>query len=181
MYEEETTYEYTPVQFTLPDYGRLIVELPCSEVPGYYAEWVPSNAVYEAFRAVPSYDAYEDLMYTGEMELGYCDLSGAAASEWHAGNKTLIVQGPWAPTSVHPSDPSLMLTGAPWLEFNVVPSSLGTSSNGDSVSEAVSGSTESTLTGTTSVAGFASGFAAFASIVIVAVFVCSMPATRRLR
>ena len=131
MYENETTYEYTPVQFTLPSYGRLIVDLPDGEVQGYHAEWVPSTAVSDAFKTKdPTIAAYEALMYTGEMELGYCDLSGAAGNEWFASNKTLIVQGPWEPTSVHPTEPSLMLTGAPWLEFNVVPSTMAASSAG---------------------------------------------------
>ncbi len=126
-YENESSYEYTPVQFTLPSYGRLVVELPMGGVPGYYAEWVPSNAVSDAFKTIPSFAAYDALKYTGEMDLGYCDLSLAAGSQWYAGNKTLIVEGPWEP--VNPREGGLLYNGAPWLEFNVNPTTMAASSS----------------------------------------------------
>ncbi|UCE80839.1 MAG: hypothetical protein JSV94_06800, partial [Methanobacteriota archaeon] len=120
QYQTETDYEYTPVQFTLPSYGKLVVELPDGPVQGYHAEPVPSDAVFQAFRYDSDLTDYENLMYTGEMELGDCDFSGAGGYEWDAYNKTLTVLGPWAPEDPHPLDENLIYNGAPWIEFNVV-------------------------------------------------------------
>ncbi len=121
-YDTATAYEYTPIQFTLPSYGRLIVELPMDDVIGYNAEPVPATAVFNAFRTSgASFETYDNLRYMGEMDLGYCDLSLAGDSVWFAGNKTLIVQGPWEPENPR-AEPGLLYNGAPWLEFNVNPS-----------------------------------------------------------
>ena len=179
-YEDETEYEYTPVQFTLPDYGRLVIELPMGEVPGYFAEWVPDEAVSDAFsRSNPSFDAYDDIRYMGEMDLGYCDLSLAAYSEWFSVNKTLIVQGPWAPEN--PREGDLLYHGAPWIEFNVIPPSLGASTDSGVSSEEIVDSTDIVPVGTSSVAGPTCAIGTLVYVAAIAALACAIPVGRRLR
>ena len=128
QYQTDTDYEYTPVQFTLPYYGKLVVELPDGPVQGYHAEMVPSDAVFQAFKTTgATIEDYEALMYDGEMELGYCDFGDARSRVWDSEDKILTVKGPWAPVDPHPLDENLIHYGAPWIEFNVVPSTMASS------------------------------------------------------
>jgi flagellar basal body-associated protein FliL len=127
-YGTDAPYEYTPIQFTLPEYGTLTIELPDDPVPGYYAQPVASDAVDDVFKR-NDFSAYEPLKYTGEITLGYCDLSLAASSDWDPDAKTLVIQGPWEPVSPNPLDEDLLLTGAPWIEFNVDPTTMAASAS----------------------------------------------------
>ncbi|MDH3365714.1 MAG: hypothetical protein OEM29_06925, partial [Thermoplasmata archaeon] len=126
-YGTEAPYEYTPIQFTLPEYARLIIELPTDPVPGYYAQPVISTAVDDVFKR-NDFSAYDPLKYTGEISFGVADLSDAAGYDLYTENKTLFISGPWEPANPHPVDGDLLLSGAPWIEFNVALPTMAASS-----------------------------------------------------
>lgn len=118
-YDTEVGYEYTPWAFELPAYATLIIELPTGDtLPGYYAEPVPEDAMKDVWAG--DFSVYDELLYRGEMSMGYCELGGA---DWDYDivEKVLTIEGPWDFTNPHPNDPDLLYHGAPWLEFNVDP------------------------------------------------------------
>ncbi|MGB2826028.1 MAG: hypothetical protein WBC49_05260, partial [Thermoplasmata archaeon] len=123
-YDTEIGYEGTPWAFSLPSYAKLIVELPSgSDLPGYYAEPIPEDAMKLAWETDSDLTIYDDLRYYGEMDFGYIDLSGCSDFSFEVieGVNTLTIDGGYDFTNPHPDDSSLLYHGAPWLEFNVNP------------------------------------------------------------
>ncbi|HIH00709.1 TPA: hypothetical protein HA259_01255 [Thermoplasmata archaeon] len=119
LYDTEVGYEYTPWALELPAYATFVIELPTGDdLPAYYAEPVPSDAMKDVWAG--DFTIYDELLYRGEMDLGYCELGGANW-DYDSVGKVLTVEGPWAFTSPHPDDPTLLYHGAPWIEFDVNP------------------------------------------------------------
>ena len=110
-------YEGTPWELDLLSYATLIVELPTGEVPGYYAETIPVDAIAAAWTGdISDYDA---IRYYGDIEPGYMDLEGAAYT--YVGN-TLTIEGPC--DFDNSRGDGYLYHGAPWLEFDVTPSTM---------------------------------------------------------
>ena len=142
LYDTEVAYEATPWAFSLEDYATLTVEMPTgSNTIAYYAEPVPVDAMKEAWAY--NNEDYDAIRYYGEMGLGFMDLSGC--TDWDYADSVLVINGPYDFTNPHPDDPSLLYHGAPWLEFDVTPSTMMASS-ADVVSSAPSVAAEESTT-----------------------------------
>ena len=123
---DEVGYEATPWELDLPDYARIVIEMPYEvDVPGYYAEVVPYDAIYNVWYLddVTDYDA---IRYDGPMSPGYRDINGADYDYWES-NITLVIYG--EADFDNPRGDGLLYHGAPWIEFNVNESSLKAASS----------------------------------------------------
>ena len=111
----DVVYEYTPWEMDLLSYATIVVELPETDVPGYYGEIIDPASILNVWNGDTS--DYDAIRYYGSMEPGYMDLNG---SSYEVVGNTIIIEGPC--DFDNPRDSGLLYHGAPWLEFNVVPS-----------------------------------------------------------
>ncbi|UCE45091.1 MAG: hypothetical protein JSU93_06815 [Methanobacteriota archaeon] len=116
--ETEVDYEYTPVEMDLAEYRTLVIVMPTDPVIGYYAEIVDENAIVNVWGGDLS--DYTAIQYLGTMSLGYMNLNGNSYS-YDPVNNILTIEGPADFANPHPSDPSALYHGGPWIEFNVTP------------------------------------------------------------
>ena len=170
-------YECTPWEMDLLSCATLIIELPTGEVPGYYAETVPFDAIAAVWAGDTS--DYDAIRYYGAMTPGYMDIDGASY-EYFPGNNTLIIYGP--ADFENAREGGLLYHGAPWLEFNVM-SLLGDEAGdgeGASLDSSPPPATQGLLSSaTTSTAGELSSMAGMMIIVTVAAVVLSLGLSRK--
>ena len=107
-------YEGTPVEMDLAIGRTLVVELPTDTVVGYYAQTVPSDAIYQVWNG--NVEDYTAIQYYGTMSFGHMNLNG---NSYNIVGNVLTIEGPADFANPHPDDPDSLLHGAPWLEFNV--------------------------------------------------------------
>jgi len=116
-YGTEVNYESTPVEMDLAVGRTLVIEFPIDSVAGYYAEGVPSDAIWQAWNG--NLEDYDNIRYYGTMSVGYMNLNG---NSYDITGNVLTIEGPADFANQHPEDPeNLLLHGAPWIEFNVTP------------------------------------------------------------
>ncbi|UCE81397.1 MAG: hypothetical protein JSV94_02995 [Methanobacteriota archaeon] len=176
----EVSYEATPWELDLPDYARIVIEMPYEvDVPGYHAEAVPYDALYNvwAFEDVSDYDA---IRYDGPMSPGYRDINGAAYDYWES-NNTLVIYGP--ADFDNPRAGGLLYHGAPWIEFNVNESAAKASSSGIPAAGLVPAEESATTVGSIELASASmiEGIVSIASVVCAAFVVLAMTAIKARR
>ena len=113
-YGVKVSYEATPVEMDLAIGRTLVVVLPTDAVVGYYAESVPSDAIYQVWNG--NLEDYEALQYYGMMSVGYMNLNG---NGYDISGNILTIEGLADFMNPHPDNPSYLLHGGPWIEFNV--------------------------------------------------------------
>ncbi|MGB2582082.1 MAG: hypothetical protein WBD03_06400 [Thermoplasmata archaeon] len=115
----DAVYEATPTVLNLPSYATLVVELPDYDVVGYKAQAMDVDSLKHVWLD-SDYSDYDEIKYTGDMVFGWSELNGLADYTWNSADKILTLNGPWTFDNPHPTEPGLLLHGAPWLEFDVV-------------------------------------------------------------
>ena len=125
-------YEAAPNNFSLPDYGSLVFELPRTDVLGYYGEQVSVWTPYDAwgwFDGISggSIDNLTALQYRGEMELGWHNLG---AADFTYVDKVLTINGPFDWYDWRDEGAGVLWHGAPWIEFNVTEVSMAAAASG---------------------------------------------------
>lgn len=130
------TYEAAPNNFSLPDYGTLVFELPADrdDVLGYYGEPVDPLDSIEAWMwmdgmAGGDIDAYEALQYRGSVDLGWHNL-GAADYAYDAGANVLTINGPFDWYDWRDEGAGALWHGSPWIEFNVTEVTMAAAASG---------------------------------------------------
>ncbi len=112
----QVSYEGTPVELDLVVGRTLVIEFPTDAVVGYYAESVPTDAIWQVWKG--NQEDYDAIRYYGTMSVGYMNLNG---NSYDISGNVLTIEGPADFSNPHPSDPSALYHGAPWIEFNVSP------------------------------------------------------------
>jgi len=118
-----TSYDSTPQWFNLSEYQTLVVKLPQgSNVVCYQGVGVGEDAILNL--SLGDRHDYTDIAYVGEASLGYMITNPAnpldPADIYDPVTKTITIKGPY--DFDNPGGRvGILYHGAPWIEFNVVP------------------------------------------------------------
>ncbi len=176
----EIYYEACPWAFTLPEYGKLVIELPDYDVVGYYADDVPADAMADVWDDDQS--VYDGLRYTGDMSLGWYDLN--TCTNWEFADKVLTINGPYEFTN-DVRDDGTLYHGAPWIEFNVatpgkvVAASSAPSAIGVVAEEPAAASAPSSVSASTSIVAEMVALMGMAFAVLIAIAALAVGVVRR--
>jgi hypothetical protein len=118
QFGSEIPYEVTPWSFSLPEYGRLVVEVPVGDVVCYHGVAVPADAM----KLLWDYDssAYDAIMYTGEMVYEWSEPLDTSDWWFNTTGNCLEINGSY--NFEDPRGDGTYYHGAPWIEFTVVES-----------------------------------------------------------
>ncbi|UCE91521.1 MAG: hypothetical protein JSV90_09015 [Methanobacteriota archaeon] len=180
-------YETAPNNFSLPDYGTLIFELPHrDDVLGYYGEAVTPDAPINAWMWMDEIggdiDEYIALQHRGSVELGWHNL-GAADYFYDYVGKVLTINGSFDWYDWRDEGEGTMWHGAPWIEFNVVESTMAAAASGlpsVPLEEPVpSGSSSPATSGATTASAEMLSLLSVACAVLITTFVMATGVVRR--